>query len=427
MKNKSKHIPYTEEELATEIWKDIPKHTPYKASNLGRVSHTSKGILKTRINLDGYVDVSMKVGNKQVLQRTHRMVGFTFIPNPDNKETVNHKDGNKQNNRDWNLEWNTRQENISHAVESGLWSNNVIVDVLDLDTKTTTTYMSMRRLAKAIGVDPYTVNGHIKHSEEYPVLGRYVIKLRDMSKLDPIDTSGKPAVKIWCYDVLTKEWTQYNSIISANYHTLTSQVYISVRLRKYKYLLFNGYYYMYKKDDKVIKQHLDLESIKKARQLRISKPYHKTDQEYILYDYSTGTEKQYKTIADVVEYLNTVEPLEYQLTDSHVGSTLGRINTYGRTWLIKGYGIKSTKHRMEWYPYCESDIICYRYNKDKKNAVYEIGNTKEYIIGNDSLVKYLKLDMTRGMLYNIVHKYGIAELISRSETPNIKLRMLKKH
>lgn len=50
----------------------------------------------------------------------HRLVAMTFISNPDNFKDVNHKDGNKLNNRVDNLEWCTRSYNLYHAYNNGL-------------------------------------------------------------------------------------------------------------------------------------------------------------------------------------------------------------------------------------------------------------------------------------------------------------------
>ncbi|ALA07692.1 hypothetical protein BC01_108 [Bacillus phage BC01] len=95
----------------------------YAVSNLGNVKHSRKGnILKfyTMPAPIGYYQVSLSCNGKTKKYLVHRLVALAFIPNPDNKREVNHKDGNKLNNYIDNLEWNTSKENQQHAMKLGL-------------------------------------------------------------------------------------------------------------------------------------------------------------------------------------------------------------------------------------------------------------------------------------------------------------------
>lgn len=71
---------------------------------------------------NGYLRIAVK--NIKTGKRTgtsvHRLVAIAYIPNPENKSDVNHKDGNKINNCVSNLEWSTRRENMIHAQSNGL-------------------------------------------------------------------------------------------------------------------------------------------------------------------------------------------------------------------------------------------------------------------------------------------------------------------
>lgn len=78
--------------------------------------------LMMQVDKVGYCSYKMyRDGNtKGSTVMVHRLVATAFIPNPENKPTVNHIDGNKANNHVSNLEWATMKEQINHAIDTGL-------------------------------------------------------------------------------------------------------------------------------------------------------------------------------------------------------------------------------------------------------------------------------------------------------------------
>lgn len=101
--------------MSLEVWKPIKGYESYAVSSWGRVKNTETGdFIAQEKNPKGYMRVSIgSVGFRHHL-KVHRLVAEAFIPNPDGKPQVNHKDGNNRNNSFTNLEWVTDTENKAH-------------------------------------------------------------------------------------------------------------------------------------------------------------------------------------------------------------------------------------------------------------------------------------------------------------------------
>lgn len=113
-----------------EIWKPVKDYEDfYEVSNLGNIRTIERYVvlpthkyLKKQKQLTqftdgrGYYHVKLYNGEgKPKSLTTHRVVASTFHQNPDNLPEINHKDSNKLNNREDNLEWCTKSDNIKHA------------------------------------------------------------------------------------------------------------------------------------------------------------------------------------------------------------------------------------------------------------------------------------------------------------------------
>lgn len=105
-----------------EIWKNIPNYEGiYEISSFGKIKNTKSGkILKLIKNHRGYLKTNLSKNGKLKTVFPHRLVAESFIENPNNLPQVNHKDGNKENNYVFNLEFCTEKHNMQHAVKNGL-------------------------------------------------------------------------------------------------------------------------------------------------------------------------------------------------------------------------------------------------------------------------------------------------------------------
>jgi hypothetical protein len=99
-----------------EEWKPIEDFPEYEVSNLGRVKslnyhRSGQEQLLKQVLQNGYLIVCLHKDKIQKNVKVHRLVVKAFLPNPENKRTIDHINRNKQDNRLENLRWATHSEN----------------------------------------------------------------------------------------------------------------------------------------------------------------------------------------------------------------------------------------------------------------------------------------------------------------------------
>lgn len=173
-------------EDGTELRKINTNSRYYAGSNGTIYSKKPSGLLplKPYVIRSGYSLVNIYDGNGGCKHKlVHRLVADKFVPNPEGKPSVDHIDGNKQNNAASNLEFVTRSENTQRAYRTGLlkptWYKAVILtDMLTGDTKS---FASVKECVEHLGCSQSTVSQAL--IDGYVVLKRY--------KVEYIDNGGK--------------------------------------------------------------------------------------------------------------------------------------------------------------------------------------------------------------------------------------------
>jgi hypothetical protein len=110
----------------------------------------------------GYERVTLYINRKAYTMRVHRLIATAFLPNPDNLPQVNHKDGDKQNNRLDNLEWISNRDNMDHAIDNDLTGNRETVLVRNLETGEVTSIYGIGKVEKLYNLPTRVLQTHLK-------------------------------------------------------------------------------------------------------------------------------------------------------------------------------------------------------------------------------------------------------------------------
>ncbi len=108
--------------------------------------------IKQYISTAGYISVSIYIDGKLKTKLLHRLVAKAFISNVENKPQVNHIDGNKSNNKVWNLEWVTAQENMTHSSINRLHPKTIACCELDGGKEIIKIFLSINDAARKLDV-----------------------------------------------------------------------------------------------------------------------------------------------------------------------------------------------------------------------------------------------------------------------------------
>lgn len=112
-----------------KVWKKIGRNPNYSINENGEVRNDKTNHIKSCfVNpKNNYLMVDLYENNQPKKVPIHRLIAEAFIPNPENKATVDHIDGNRQNNDISNLRWATYSENNSRFGTVGVRSEAVVV------------------------------------------------------------------------------------------------------------------------------------------------------------------------------------------------------------------------------------------------------------------------------------------------------------
>lgn len=401
-------------------WKVIINATNYSISNTGVVKRNETGkVIKHSIDRYGYPRCGIKgVDNKYLYSTIHRLVAIAFVPGRSNeRNAVNHIDGNKLNNRSDNLEWVTNRENTMHAIENGLIKTPINVVVTDLSTGIVKDFISIKELARYIDVKAGSLVPYIRLSNIYPFMDRYIIEAESYTSVNT-DTHGE---RTYVYDTIADKMLEFPSRLECQYWTgirdinyaKTNPVKRAGYIVSNKPIIDKGYSGDYTYSD---------------RQIYLSEPYRPRPNVYMSHDYRTKSTKIHATVSEMYNYITNAHPdLPQHIRIRNLIDKLAYSKTHNLPTMFLGYGV--TPNQVVDWGVCNLELFYNSYYGMRYNykvfRVNRVGIDK-IVIGLPAVIKDLSGVLTDKVL-NMNYSNITSKIINKELTdPTITVTRVNK-
>jgi hypothetical protein len=159
------------------VWQKLKNFPNYEINELGQVRSLKRKnikLLKPNLDKDGYYMLYLRKNNKTFAVKLHRLVLIQYKENVENKETVNHINGNKSDNKLTNLEWSTRSENSKHAFDTNL---NIPykrqINQYDLNNQFIKTWTSIKEASSCLNIKESNISNCCRKVKYFKTAGGF--------------------------------------------------------------------------------------------------------------------------------------------------------------------------------------------------------------------------------------------------------------
>jgi hypothetical protein len=147
----------------------IAEFPTYSIDQQGQIVNKRGHIMKPQLDRHGYYKLQFQIGRTCHHRYVHRLIAIAFLPNPEGKPVINHRNGVKTDNRIENLEWCTQGENLIHKYralgqtpihgEAHSGSKLTNAEVIEIRKALTAPTVNLSAIARKHGITPNVITG----------------------------------------------------------------------------------------------------------------------------------------------------------------------------------------------------------------------------------------------------------------------------